>query len=806
MLGIRRIYQPLAEKQCQHSPGIERGSGFLLGCILLLCAWMGLTEPLSAQGSTERQLGTDAAETFYVATTGDDQNPGTEAAPLRHIQTAVNLAGPGDTIFVRAGVYHEAVTMTNSGTADAPIVLTAYPGEQPVIDGDYVLPSGEPARWNYEADPPIYFVWGALVRIRGSHIEFSGFEVKHSLGRAIVVSHTPEERNHNVVIRDCLVHDSRNSLVRVMDADHVLIENCNFYHASDYATHSRTAPQLNWPAALATVNATHVTIRHNAVHENWSSGISPGVDSRHITIENNVIYDHLGQQLYVHRSEEVTIRNNLIYHSNHPDFLRGGDPSSCIAMNNETGFETAMTVNGVVVKNNIIVGCRRNIGIWRSEGTGMMIQNVRIVNNTLVNATANRDDFENAGIFIAPGNFRNITLKENLILQNDGISGDGPQDDNIRISRNLWSREPVTALRAPDDIIAPPQLVNPTAELLPGQVDPLWYVPVPDSIAIREQVGAIAFSSNKPPALPDFPAAPVVVKPTDRGSQDLPIVGPQLQSDMEFIAPGLIASWRDSQLSKTDAANTNVVAAANRVAHSSTPATANTDENESTGPQVLYRFDEGEGAIVRDSAGIEPPLDLVIDDEGAITWGDGSLTVNSPTLLTTQARTTRLTEACIATGELTIEAWIEPANVTQDGPARILTMSRNPRLRNFMLGQGLWDEQATDLFTARLRTTEQSLNGEPPLSTASGTAQVEMTHLVFTHAATGESSLYLYGELRNTSGMEGSFDNWDRNYTIVLANEAGGERPWLGTYAMVAIYCHALTAEEVATQYAAGPQ
>ncbi|GIW47411.1 MAG: hypothetical protein KatS3mg078_1288 [Deltaproteobacteria bacterium] len=50
------------------------------------------------------------------------------------IQSAVDVAEPGDTIQVRTGVYKESVWITKSGTPDKPITLMAYPGDVPIID------------------------------------------------------------------------------------------------------------------------------------------------------------------------------------------------------------------------------------------------------------------------------------------------------------------------------------------------------------------------------------------------------------------------------------------------------------------------------------------------------------------------------------------------------------------------------------------------------------------------------------------------------------------------------------------------
>src|SRR5215813_11871992 len=48
------------------------------------------------------------------------------------------------------------------------------------------------------------------------------------------------------------------------------------------------------------------------------------------------------------------------------------------------------------------------------------------------------------------------------------------------------------------------------------------------------------------------------------------------------------------------------------------------------------------------------------------------------------------------------------------------------------------------------------------------------------------------------------FHNWDRSYTLQLANEASLDRPWLGIIYLVAIYGRALEPEEIAHYYKMG--
>lgn len=54
--------------------------------------------------------------TYHVAPGGSDSAPGTLAAPFSTLQHAADLVLPGDTVLVRAGTYHQVVTVSRSGT------------------------------------------------------------------------------------------------------------------------------------------------------------------------------------------------------------------------------------------------------------------------------------------------------------------------------------------------------------------------------------------------------------------------------------------------------------------------------------------------------------------------------------------------------------------------------------------------------------------------------------------------------------------------------------------------------------------
>ncbi len=76
---------------------------------------------------------------FFVATNGNDTNPGTLEQPFRTIQQCASVATPGTACFIRAGTYRETVKPTNSGGSGLPILFKPYNNETVLISGANVV-------------------------------------------------------------------------------------------------------------------------------------------------------------------------------------------------------------------------------------------------------------------------------------------------------------------------------------------------------------------------------------------------------------------------------------------------------------------------------------------------------------------------------------------------------------------------------------------------------------------------------------------------------------------------------------------
>src|SRR5690606_19379740 len=88
------------------------------------------------------------ASTYFVAPDGKDSNPGTKNDPWGTWGKAFSSAEAGDTVFFRGGIYlmdiqgGEGYTIVNSGTTGNKIYFWNYPGEVPILDCRYIIPTG----------------------------------------------------------------------------------------------------------------------------------------------------------------------------------------------------------------------------------------------------------------------------------------------------------------------------------------------------------------------------------------------------------------------------------------------------------------------------------------------------------------------------------------------------------------------------------------------------------------------------------------------------------------------------------------
>jgi hypothetical protein len=216
---------------------------------------------------------------------------------------------------------------------------------------------------------------------------------------------------------------------------------------------------------------------------------------------------------------------------------------------------------------------------------------------------------------------------------------------------------------------------------------------------------------------------------------------------------------------------------------------------------ALYEFREGVGSTISDLSGVSPELQLTIS--GDVDWVGGyGIQINDGKAQGSTANSKKLHDRIKFSGEYSIEAWVVPANVVQEGPARIVSYSAGTAARNFTLGQTMYNYD----FLHRSSTTDA--NGEAALSTADGDEdlQASLQHVVITFDPINGRQIFVNGvftdDVDNTA--PGNLSDWDDTFALVLGNEVSNNRLWQGIIRLVAIHERALTPAQIQQNFDAG--
>jgi len=241
--------------------------------------------------------GSASAATYYVATWGNNANPGTSTSPWATLQYAVATIANGDTIYVKAGTY-VGCRIEISGASGAVKTLSAEPGAAVLVN---TVGAGNKH--------------GSIIEVENyagvtSYWTINGLEVSNSPAH-----YGLDMRNTTyVTVQNCYSHN--NGLTGIFDGfcDHNTYQNNeSAYNGEHGIYHSNSG---DYP-----------TIRLNVLHDNTAAGLhmngdaSLGGDGQisYATVEKNVVY---GNSLGMYNGSincdgvwNSIIRNNLSYNN-----------------------------------------------------------------------------------------------------------------------------------------------------------------------------------------------------------------------------------------------------------------------------------------------------------------------------------------------------------------------------------------------------------------------------------------------------------------------------------------------------------
>jgi hypothetical protein len=342
----------------------------------------------SASATVTIQLPSRSGVTYYVSTSGNDNNAGTLAAPWRTIQKAANTVHAGDTALVRAGTYNEVVTMKTSGNATQGYITFAnYPSEAPIVDGtglavgssgqtglfslegtfSYIVIKGFEIR-NYSSSAkgkvPVGIDFegaGSNIEILNNHIHnivqtLTSCNAANALAVALYGTQAPASINNVTLWGNEIDHNTTgcsenvsfdgnvqyfvqaNNLVH--DGDNIGLDNIGFEGVSPNSAYDQARDGWVFQNTVYNISSTTNPVYHNQV----------GADAYYcdgctrIIVERNLIHDsdlsEMASEHSGHTSSYVMFRNNIIYHSLYVGLSIGGYSKNvggtdhCVIVNN----------------------------------------------------------------------------------------------------------------------------------------------------------------------------------------------------------------------------------------------------------------------------------------------------------------------------------------------------------------------------------------------------------------------------------------------------------------------------------------
>jgi hypothetical protein len=254
---------------------------------------------VSAKASVTASTSACGGAVFYVSPTGSDGNLGTLVQPWKTLRKAMSVLLPGQTAYLRAGVYQEQLSgscdttynkvyWTRSGTANQPITISGYPGEEKQVlvltaikmTGDYQrlqrLVVGKNVGYS-SFDHAC--VGGPNVNLFGKNDSLTGVEVRNSAmsgvylegadGARLVANRIHDNGSHYNLDHGVYWFSGANGLA----ASNIVEDN--------YANGLKIGP-----------NAQSVLVTENTVDGNGRSGIIVSGDSTY-TSNNNLIANNI---------------------------------------------------------------------------------------------------------------------------------------------------------------------------------------------------------------------------------------------------------------------------------------------------------------------------------------------------------------------------------------------------------------------------------------------------------------------------------------------------------------------------------
>ncbi len=329
------------------------------------------------------------AKTIYVAKNGNDRNAGTLSQPVATPAKALDIASPGDTIYLREGRY---VIERFLWIDKANLTIASNPGEKAAIVGGTEENDKNPT---------------SVIVTAANNISILNLEIEGGAYYGIKVDIDKEPTSKGVTIRGCYIHGSGRDCIKTFNADNLLIEDCEIGPSG--------VRDPSNAEGIDSIGSVGVTIRNCYVHDAATTGIYLKGGARNGLVERNRVEHSRGSGILLGQDTDL-------------EFMRDKTKYECLDS---------------VARNNII---------WDTQYAGIGTysgSNVRFENNTIYEAAKQGQ----AGFYVVWNSrevpAQKVSFKNNIVVVNShrpqvflfNLSDQLVSDSNLYFGNRLFRRE-----------------------------------------------------------------------------------------------------------------------------------------------------------------------------------------------------------------------------------------------------------------------------------------------------------------------------------------------------------------------------
>jgi len=352
---------------------------------------------------------------LFVAVDGNNANAGTIGSPFRTITHALTVVTPGDTIFVRGGVYNERLDVNVSGTSGNYITLRAYQCETAILDGTGISP-----RYSGRTD--------GLVNLRNvSWFVMEGFDIRNYI--STVPWYSPD------------------GILANKGSSHLVIRNNRIYNVEHNVPLSdgRGAHGIHILGDTSVV-MTDILIEENQVHDcntGYSENLTVNGYVDNFQVLRNKVYN--GENIGIAIAGGYAANPNPLYNYARNGVVAGNEIYKIDALSGLFTARGAIAIyvdgaRNILVDRNKIFDCDRGIGLV-SENDNFQTRDCIVRNNLVFNCWL-------TGIYIGGyightgGGTYECYIINNTLYKNNRTTGFyGEVEGEIRLTENCYNNK-----------------------------------------------------------------------------------------------------------------------------------------------------------------------------------------------------------------------------------------------------------------------------------------------------------------------------------------------------------------------------